>query len=163
MILNTNGKSGGGFQKIKEWTLTAANAQNNAWTLDLSDIDWSKWERVHLDFGGNCGSSGAGLDTRFFDKTGTLKSYTYYSFGSNSGSGALAVRFGVGTLAWAQRCTFPVGKISGRDVFGIYPTGRITATGDDVMKYENWGSIKLTANYGVSRINEMRVILWGEA
>ena len=163
MILNTNGKSGGGFQKIKEWTLTAANAESNAWTLDLSDIDWSKWERVHLDFGGSRSSTSAGCSSKILTKDGTTYNMIYSGYGSTSGSTGVPLSFGLNQISWAERGTFHPGKIPSRNVAATYPSGWLRSSdSSNKISYEDFGAIRFSTS-GISSINEIRVILWGEA
>ena len=163
MILNTNGKSGGGFQKIKEWTLTAANAESNAWTLDLSDIDWSKWERVHLDCGGSRSSTSAWCNLRPLTKSGEETSVIYTEYGSTSGSSSFPLKFGLNQIAWAERGTFHPGKIPSRNVAATYPSGWLrSGDSSNPLFYEDFGAIRFSTS-GISSINEIRVILWGEA
>lgn len=167
MILNTNGKSGGGFQKIKEWTLTAANAESGAWTLDLSDIDWSKWERVHLDFGGSRNNTSVWCASTPLTKSGKEASMIYTEYGSTNGSSNFPLNMGLNQISWADRGTFQPGRIPSRNVTATYPNGRIRSSdSSNKLSYENFGAIRVSvsgAGGNISNINEVRVILWGEA
>lgn len=148
------------FHKLKELTVSTAGSSVS---FDLSGIDWSRWQAVHLDFLALVdGSSDTSFDL-YFNGDATTRN-VYWRFGRDYGDGCTlgSVLANAGqSRVWADRITLPVGKCPERLICAVSSDG---CGRHDSLRYSQLTTLHLQAPTA-SSLNVLagtKLILWGE-
>ena len=148
------------FHKLKE---LAASTAGNSVSFDLSDIDWSQWQAVHLDFLALVdGTNNTSFDLYFNGDASTYN--TYWRLGLDHGDGCTMgkVLANAGeSRVWADRIRMLVGRCPERLIR--------TVTSDGCGKHENLRYSQLETLHlqapTASVLNVLagtRLVIWGE-
>ena len=148
------------FHKLKELTVSTAGSSVS---FDLSGIDWSRWQAVHLDFLALVdGSSDTSFDLYFNADATTRKVYWRLgmSYGDGCTMGKVLANAGEGRV-WADRITMPVGKCPERLIRAVTSDG---CGRHELLRYSQLTTLHLQAPTA-SSLNVLagtKLVLWGE-